>query len=443
MGFFILMMKTKFQKRPGFKHRGVALLIVLASLALLSGLVVEFSYNSNVTYNLAMNERDRLQAYYLAQSGINFSKLIIKFDKEAKKVAQKASKKLGQTVQIPPLYEMIPLNTALIRGLSQLGQEGGESGEGLPQGEEAGEEGGEVSQVEESIRGINLGGAEDFLDFEGDFSSEVHEEDIKLNLNAFYTLTPTQKSYDRLKGTLYHLLTNPEFEGMFEDRYRGAKELAQSIVDYIDRDDSYNEPGGQERGREGVTGGKRVTMKNGKLISIEELIMVPGMTEEIYQKLKTYVTIYGKDEKINLCRAEEPLVRAMVLGYTDNNPKMEPIKDDNEELLTKATEAVLNNCPDAAAMSRELDKALGVTTEGGTQASSTSTASAKGKTTTGKTKQKSSSSVKFGDLIKDKVEIFSIVSTGTLGESEVKLKTVLDTTKSNPRQWQELYWRIE
>ena len=33
------------------RSRGIALLMVLATLAVLSGVVVEFAYNSNVTYN--------------------------------------------------------------------------------------------------------------------------------------------------------------------------------------------------------------------------------------------------------------------------------------------------------------------------------------------------------------------------------------------------------
>lgn len=438
-------------------QRGIALLMVLASLVMLSSLVVEFAYNSNVTYNLALNEKDRLQAFYLAQSGVSFAELVIKYDKDAKKMAEQASKKLGKSIQIQPLYEMIPINTGMIRGLAGL-EEGGAPGAGEGGTEAAGKppaegqadgEGAAKNEVGDAVFStIDTKGAESFLAFEGDFSAEVSEEESKLNLNAFYGLTPSQKTYDRLKGTLYHLLATDEFKGFFDDRYRGAKDLAQNIVDYIDRDDAQNEAGGQERGREGIGSGKAVKMKNAKLLSLEELIMVPGVTDPILQKLKNYVTIYGQDEKIYVCRAQEPLVRALILAYAESNPnKMEPLRDDNEELIKKALDAVLNSCPDTQAMASDLDKALGATApesepSGGTTESGP-TATATGPTSKSGTKPPASQGDTFTNMVKSDATFFTINSTGTVGESEVKVKKVLDTSSGNPRQWKELYWRVE
>lgn len=436
------------------KDKGVALLMVLATLALLSGVVVEFAYNSNVTYNLAMNDLDRVQAYYLAQSGINFSKLILKFDKEAQKVAKDASKKMNKEIQIQPLYEMIPINTALFRAMAGMTEgEGGEKAVGGPAEEEGGEgaeeKAEEPSALEQGMNLIDTKGTQDFLQFNGDFSAEIQLEDAKINLNQFYGLNPkTDKNkYDRLKSTLYHLLVTEEFKGMFEDRYRGAKELAQNIADFIDKDEVRNEPGGEERGRELVGGQADTFMKNGKLLSVEELVLVPGMTDDIFQKLKPYVTLYGPDEKIYICRAQEPLVRALIIAYTENNPKMEPLSDDNEELLTKASEALFANCPSTANMSKELDLVLGVTPDSpseGTQTGNTSTRSQRGQTTQGSQgNEANSTSQNFTDLVKDSGTIYSVVGIGTVGESEVKLKTVLDTAKNRPQEWPTFYWRVE
>ena len=46
-------------------------------------------------------------------------------------------------------------------------------------------------------------------------------------------------------------------------------------------------------------------------------------------------------------------------------------------------------------------------------------------------------------LVKDEVQVFSVVGIGKVGESEVKIKTVLDTSASNSNLWQLLYWRVE
>ncbi|HEX5034790.1 MAG TPA: hypothetical protein VFW62_09935, partial [bacterium] len=182
-------MKPKPRQR---RARGIALLMVLASLALLSGVVVEFAYNSNVTYNLAMNEKERTQAYYLAQSGLAFTKLVIKYDKEARRLASQASSRLGRNFQVEPLYVMIPISSELLRGMASMSNPaaspgGGEEGEG--------EEAPPPDEKAQALGAFNLQNS-DFLNFEGDFSSEVIEENTKINLNAFLSLAPTDAAYD-------------------------------------------------------------------------------------------------------------------------------------------------------------------------------------------------------------------------------------------------------
>jgi type II secretory pathway component PulK len=419
--------------------------MVLASLALLSGVVVEFAYNSNVTYNLAMNEKERAQAYYLAQSGLAFTKLVIKYDKEARRLASQASSRLGRNFQVEPLYTMIPISSELLRGMATMGApaatgeaEGGEGETAPPPDEKA-----------QALSAFNLQESE-FLKFEGDFSSEVIEENTKINLNVFLTLSPTDAAYDRVKSILYHLLLTDEFKGLFEDRFRGAKELVQNIADYIDRDDAQNEVGGQERGREGVgAAAGQIKMKNGKLLSVEELMVVPGMTEDIFQKLKNYVTVYGADEKIYACRAQEPVIKSLILAYSEANPdRMEPLKDDNVELLTQAYDAVLNSCPDLQAMANELDRALGATAgtgSSGTTATPGPTSSLTGSTTNRGTTGTGTTGTTntFNSMLRNDNTIFSLIGIGTVGDTQVKIKTVLDTSNSNANRWQTLYWRVE
>lgn len=429
------------------RSRGIALLMVLASLALLSGVVVEFAYNSNVTYNLAMNEKERTQAYYLAQSGLAFTKLLLKYDREARKLASQASSRLGKNFQIEPLYVMIPISSEVLRGMASMSNPdaSGSAEAGIDAEEGASDE------KKDAVGGFNLQDSE-FLQFEGDFSSEVIEENAKINVNAFLTLAPTDPGYDRLKSVLYHLLLTDEFKGLFEDRYRGAKELVQNIADYIDRDDAQNEVGGQERGREGVgAAAGQIKMKNGKLLSVDELMLVPGMTEDIFQKLKEYVTIYGADDKIYACRAKEPVIKSLILAYTEVNPtRMEPLKDENIELLNQAYDAVLNSCPDLQAMANELDRALGATTPGagdgstpgatpGPTSSLTGSTTNRGTTGTGSTGTTNS----FNSMLRNDNTMFTLIGIGSVGETQVRIKTVIDTANANPLRWQTLYWRVE
>ncbi len=65
------MMAARQSLQPGSRRdqRGVALLMVVAAIAILTAVAVDFSYHSRVEARLAMNARDELRAYYLASFG--------------------------------------------------------------------------------------------------------------------------------------------------------------------------------------------------------------------------------------------------------------------------------------------------------------------------------------------------------------------------------------
>src|SRR5258705_10538636 len=63
-------------------HRGVALILVLTTLAILTAVGVDFSYSSRVSLKLAENLRDETRAEYLARSAINVSRLLLHFQKQ-------------------------------------------------------------------------------------------------------------------------------------------------------------------------------------------------------------------------------------------------------------------------------------------------------------------------------------------------------------------------
>ena len=68
------------QRRPAAartRESGVALLVVLLTIALLTIVVVEFTYSSQVETHLAFGSRNALQALYLARSGVNIAEAIL------------------------------------------------------------------------------------------------------------------------------------------------------------------------------------------------------------------------------------------------------------------------------------------------------------------------------------------------------------------------------
>lgn len=67
--------------RRGKGERGMALLIVLAVVALLTTLLVEFAYSTLVELRLTETFRDSTQAYYLAKGGVNAGTMLLRQDR--------------------------------------------------------------------------------------------------------------------------------------------------------------------------------------------------------------------------------------------------------------------------------------------------------------------------------------------------------------------------
>lgn len=424
------------------KEKGIALLLVLSTLMLLSALVVEFAYQTNVTYNISMNEEEKMKAYYLSLSAINFSRIVIKFNKEAQQVVAQAAKKLNKNIQVKPLYEMIPINTAVIRGLIQ-----GNSAEGevtAPPEEVDGEsKQSDFEAAKQSLSGLNEKTAEGFLNFEGDFIADIESLDGKIPLNAFYLLTPTQPEYDRLKYTLMFLLRQKAYEHLFKDKNRETQDLTNRIVDYIDKNDSVNDFGGSERGSElSAYAGTSLKAKNAKAFTMDELIFVPGMTDDILQQLKKDVTVYKTDYKINGCSASDELLRAMILAFTQNRTDIEPLREDNQERLKNAAIKVRESCPDTAAMASALNESLGVSGLGaGTPTPPTPPPTAPLGAPAAPPAAAASST--FAGMLTSDENLFKIEAIGTLGNAEVKIINVLDASNTNPDKWKNLFWRVE
>lgn len=423
------------------KQKGIALLLVLSTIMLLSTLVVEFAYQTNVTYNISMNEEEKMKAYYLALSAINFSRIVIKYNKEAQQVVAQASQKLEKNIQVKPLYEMIPINTAIIRALIQ-----GNSAEAdaAPPAEEVEGEKKETGfeAAKQSLSGLNEKTAEGFLNFEGDFIGDIESLDGKIPLNAFYLLTPTQAEYDRLKYTLMFLMRQKAYESFFKDKNRETQDLTNHIVDYIDKNDSVNDFGGSERGSEQTAyAGSTLKSKNAKAFTMEELIFVPGMTDDILQQLKKDVTVYKTDYKINGCSASNELLRAMILAFTQNRTDIEPLREDNQERLKNAVIKVREKCPDTAAMASALNESLGVT--GGASAGATPAPPPSALGAPPPPPAANAASSTFAGMLTSDENLFKIEAIGTLGNAEVKIINVLDASNTNPDKWKNLFWRVE
>src|SRR3989338_2440619 len=98
--------------RSIFKNeRGVALILVLSAIVMLTMLAVEFAYDNQVEYQMAKHQLERLQAYYLAESANHLVRLELKMNQTVQNTV--ANSELADKIQIdltPPLCQQFPMS---------------------------------------------------------------------------------------------------------------------------------------------------------------------------------------------------------------------------------------------------------------------------------------------------------------------------------------------
>ena len=205
------------------------------------------------------------------------------------------------------LTKRTDLSSEEIDDMTTSGGDGDGDGEGDGEGEDEGE-GEKDSEGEEEREGEDEGGEEG----EGESGKKLTKEE---------KLEEREKDYREI---LWDLLTREPFDVEDGD----AREIIDSLVDWIDSGDADGE---EEYGAENSyyqSLDPPYSCKNGPVESIEELLLVKGISRELLYgteerpPLAPLLTPLGNDGRININTAELPLLRA--------------INDDIDESLAEA-----------------------------------------------------------------------------------------------------------
>jgi general secretion pathway protein K len=122
------------------------------------------------------------------------------------------------------------------------------------------------------------------------------DEESKININ---------KASVQVMARLFNLAGLDESE---------AGDLASSIVDWRDEDSQLNSPGGGEDSYYRLLP-EPYEAKNAPFQALDELLLVKGVNENIFQKIRKYITIYGNG-RVNINTAAKPVL--MAVGYSEN-----------------------------------------------------------------------------------------------------------------------------
>lgn len=125
---------------------------------------------------------------------------------------------------------------------------------------------------------------EPYLLWIGDMACDVYIEDEggKINLNTIN---------DENRGLFADFLISKDID------HKDADIITDSILDWIDKDELHHINGAETPYYESLP--EPYKAKNGQFDSIEELILVKGVTPLIFDKIRNDITVYGTD-KINI-----------------------------------------------------------------------------------------------------------------------------------------------
>ncbi len=219
---------------------GLALIITLLVVVLLTALILEFDFSARTDLLAAANFRDGTKAFYLAQSGVAAAKAVLRDDFQHSKDYD-AFDELWAT-PFPP----------------------------YPVGD-------------------------------GTVTVTIQDEGGKLNPNDL--VSPNDQPADSKVRQMRRL-----FELLNVD-----PNLVDGIMDWIDKNnDPYSTYGAEEDYYSRLN--QPYHCKNGKLSVLSELYMVRGITDEVYEKISPYLTVYtvaSGNGPININTAEAVVLQSI------------------------------------------------------------------------------------------------------------------------------------
>ena len=271
----------------GLDERGVALVLTLIIVALVSVLVLEYHFEAVVELDLADNYGSDVQAYHVAMSGVRLAQELLAYDDNQADGPQDDWHRIGL---IPAC---MPPQTFLM--LAMADDMGASPGAGL-----AGQQG--MAPDAAAVQGPD----------KGCISLNIAVEEERLPINAFVPVAFPDDASEALITEAARMLE--DWEVVFETLF------IQLDVDSVLLD--------------ALTGWLE---DNGPMRAVRELSLVPGFDAETVTKLAPFVTTYGSPQldgdtlkypKVNVNTAERQVLHALINGLADGAGDVSGYVDD-------------------------------------------------------------------------------------------------------------------
>jgi general secretion pathway protein K len=303
------------------RQAGIALIVVTVTLAVLGAVVGDFSFNARVDLEAAANARDTLRAEYLARSGMQLARLLIK-------VQQSVLDKNRQFVGDIQIADFAPY---LMKAF------GGEMDERAGLGSLLG-----IDMTQ--MKGLGVGK-------NATFDVAMTSDDGRININCGGGLNPNQQQAQALYGVLASLFWPPRYDNPpwriwgwpdSDGQIAQRDETARAIIDWTDMDESQftptaTLPGGQAPSSSGGGAeaynydGSRDPYKarNNFFDTLEELNLVRGVGDNFWGTFGEMFTVYGGCQvNVGAIPPEKWPIMAAIIRYAAKDPQNPVLMDD-------------------------------------------------------------------------------------------------------------------
>lgn len=248
------------RRKRNASRRGVALLMVLGAITVLTVFLTELQQETSAGFAAALADRDALQAEYLAKSAVNLSRLLIA-----------AEPQIRTSIPLPIPFKQVPVWEFTDIALGPFNDETGMATFG-----------GMISVDTSTSKGLGL--------TNGRFEVKIVDEDSKININRASPITDVD-----LERQLISLMQSPQNAPLFEgrdqdDQFSDMNTICGAIADWADQDENLSTcyVGAQAQGAAGAEDnfyqmiGLDYRRKNAAYDSLEELRLVRGMGDDFW-----------------------------------------------------------------------------------------------------------------------------------------------------------------
>lgn len=291
-------------------RRGVALIMVLAAITILTVMLAEFQDESSAELSGALSDRDALRAEYMARSGINLSRLLIASEPTIRTAIAPLLMMLSGGKSAAP---QIPVWEFSDRVLGAFNDSTG-------------------AEEFQALAGVDLAEGRNLGIEGGRFEVLIIDEDSKLNVNM--SARGDAFSQTRISQQLMGLMGGDQYKPLFEERdsdgqFSDAMTICSALIDWADPDESYFSCDPRATVTASATAAEDsfyqllktpYRRKNAAFDSLEELRMVRGLGDDFWATFvdpepgnpkKRVMTVWGQGQ-VNVNTANAQTIYALV-----------------------------------------------------------------------------------------------------------------------------------